>query len=218
MNVSPRVESWKRWQALPWLAVAVVLLLLLFPPFHIRPLGVVAAAAPGAIDVRRFAQRFWTEKLAQPAITPIDVREVIALLNDPGAADRTPLGHRTGIGGKPYFFIAGRGRVVAIDSAGVWLSEDSSDHRQLLLPTGPLFGDALRDATGLLRLDDFTSSDFNALSAALNTQAEAVVHKLLNSSLQAGAWVDFLGAAAIDDATAPEPFLRLVPVRAGVQP
>jgi hypothetical protein len=217
MTVSPRVELWRRWPALPWIA-GCVLLLVLFPPFHVRPLGVVPAAAPGTIDVPRFAQRFWVEKLEKSAITPIDMREVLGLLTDPQAADRTPLGHRTGIGGKPYFFIAGQGRVVAIDSAGVWMSGDGSDHRQLLLATGPIFGDALRDATGLLQLDDFTSSDFNALSAALNRRAESVVQTLLHSSVRPGSRIDFVATAAIDDASTAEPFLRLVPVRVGVAP
>jgi predicted lipoprotein len=217
MSVSPRVELWQRRRVLPWIA-AGALMLVLFPPFHIRVLGVAPATAPGTIDVSRFAQRFWAEKLAKPAVTPIDPRAVIGLLNDPQAVAMTALGHRTGIGGKPYFFIAGQGRVVAIDSSGVWMSGDSSDRRQLLLPKGPIFGDALRDATGLLRLDDFTSSDFNALSAELDRCAEAVVQTLWHSSLQPGAQINFVAAAAIDDASAAAPFLRLAPVRAEVQP
>ena len=215
--MNARVESWNRWPALLWI-LAGVLLLILFPPLHIRPLGVVPGAAPGTIDVPRFAQRFWVDKLSRPATASIDVREIAKLLDDPGAAASVNYGHRTGIGGKPYFLVSGQGSVVAIDSMGIWMSVDHPAQRELLLPTGPIFGDALRDATGLLHLDDFTSSDFNALNLELNRRAESVVHRLLQSPLQPGTRVGFLAAAAIDDATAPEPFLRLAPIRAGVDP
>ncbi len=217
LNTRSHPDGSQRWRPLAWVG-AGILLLILFPPFHVRPLGVVAAAAPGTIDVPRFAQRFWLEKLTQPAVTPIDVREVSKLLDDPRAAAHTRLGHRAGLGGKPYFFVSGQGSIVAIEPMGVWMSADGSHRRQLLLPTGPIFGDALRDATGVLRLDDFTSSDFNSLSTDLNRRAEAQVQTLLSSSLRPGNRIGFVAAAAIDDAMAPEPFLRIVPVRAWIEP
>jgi len=218
MNVlQRRIEVGTRWRMLPGI-IGVLLLLALFPPFHVRPLGVIAVAAPGTVEVARVAQQFWDNELLKETTTPIEVGRVIKLLDDRHAAASVNFGHHASVGGIPYFFVSGRARVVAVDPLGVWLSADGSNHRQLLLKSGPIFGDALRDATGRLQLADFTSSDFNVLSVELNRRADSVAQALLQSPLTPGVTVDFIGAAAIDDATAPEPFLRLVPVRARIEP
>lgn len=58
------------------------------------------------------------------------------------------------------------------------------------LETGPVFGNVLRDGTGLLDVNDFPNSqDFNALSSEINRRVEEQV--LLRSRLVAIGDVQF---------------------------
>jgi predicted lipoprotein len=200
---------------LAWIAVAVIVLVV-FPPFHIRPLqpaGIAPTAPPGALDVPRFAEQFWTEKLASPAAQPVDARVLVAALRENPAEAANKYGHRAGIGGKAFFYVSGEGQVSAVDRTGVRLNALAPGSTQLVLITGPIFGNALRDATGLLDIKDFNSFDFNALSAELNRLAESRAQPALRRGLTVGSTISFIAAGEFDDASGEEPVLKLVPIR-----
>jgi len=206
--------------SLAWLAAAA-LALYLFPPFHIRPLGRAAdvqlATAPGAIDVPRFAEKFWSEQLVNPAIQAADAPALLAALNQNTATALEKYGHRAGIGGKALFLVKGAGRVSAVDRRGVWLQVDGASEARLVLNTGPIFGNALRDVTGLLAIEDFSSFDFNALSAELNRLAETRAQPALRADGKVGATLSFIAAGELDDASGAQAVLKLVPIRVTLQ-
>jgi len=206
---------------LRWLASVFVvsLVLVVFPPFHVRPLrsGAPSAAASGSADVPRLAERFWTEKLASPVTQPVDVRTLLTAISQNQAEAVAKYGHRAGIGGRPYFFVGGEAHVGAVDHTGVWLTVDVASSPQLVLITGPIFGNALRDATGLLHIDDFNSFDLNALGAELNRLAETRAQPALRTDVSVGSQVSFLAAGELDDATGDRPVLKLVPIRVTLQ-
>jgi predicted lipoprotein len=211
----------RRWP-LKWLvwAAAAGVVLIVFPPFHVRPLrlGVAPAAIPGAVDVPRVAEKFWVDQLAGPSAKPVEVRTLLMALggNPQRAAEK--YGHRSGIGGSAYFLVEGSGRVTSIDRGGVRLSVDGGSSLPLLLMTGPVFGSALRDATGLLDTADFNSFDFNALGAELNRLAETRAQPALRTGVSVGSNISFVAAGELDDATGDRPVLKLVPIRVTVKP
>ncbi len=202
---------------LRWLAllVAASLAFVVFPPFHVRPLrrGVAPAAVAGAIDVPRAAERFWSEKLVAPAVEPVDVHTLMQAIEQDSGMATEKYGHRSGIGGSAFFFVSGKAGVKAVDRIGVWLNVDVGEPLQAVLITGPIFGSALRDATGLLEIGDFNSFDFNALGAELNRLAEARAQPALRRDVRTGSQILFLAAGEIDDASGTRPVLKLVPIR-----
>jgi predicted lipoprotein len=196
--------------------LAAAVLLIVFPPFHIRPLkqgGATPVATPGAVDVPRVAEQFWTGKLLAAAMEPVDVRTLMMALDADPAMAMEQYGHRAGIGGNAVFFVEGAGVVQKIDASGVWLGVDVTKPLQAVLITGPIFGNALRDSTGLLSLSDFNSFDFNALGAELNRLAEARVQPQLRKDASVGSPLSFLAAGELDDASGDRPILKLVPIR-----
>jgi predicted lipoprotein len=202
--------------SLAWLA-AVALALYIFPPFHIRPLergaGVQPATVPGAIDVPKFAEKFWNEQLVNPAVQAADATAVFAALNENTATAMEKYGRRAGIGGKALFLVSGAGRVSAVDRRGVWLQVDGASDARIVLNTGPIFGNALRDVTGLLKIEDFSSFDFNALSAELNRLAETHAQPGLRADGKVGATLSFIAAGELDDASGAQAVLKLIPIR-----
>jgi predicted lipoprotein len=196
-------------------ALVVAVALLVFPPFHIRRVpsdGGVASTERGAVDIPQAALRFWNTKLVTPAVLPTDARTLIEALNRDANAAAAQYGRRTGLGGPAFYFLAGVGRVAAIDHSGVWLDPGVPGPTRLVLPTGPIFGNALRDATGLLDLKDFSSLEFNELGAELNRLAETRAQPALRGDVKVGSTVTFLAAAQADDASGDALVLKLVPI------
>jgi len=202
------------------MAAVIVVMLYLFPPFHIRRLAGGPTQGDGklaAADIGRLAADFWNEHLAVPSVPPTDARALLEALNqDPTAAGQR-YGRRPGIGGPMFYLVAGEGRVISTDRAGVWLDLGVGGPVRTVLQTGPIFGSALRDATGLLHPQDFSSFEFNELGARLNRLSETRGEAPLRSAVQAGSRVQFLAAARLNDTMGDAPVLKLAPIRVRVQ-
>ena len=78
-----------------------------------------------------------------------------------------------------------------------------------------LFGNAIRDGTGLLNVNDYPNSqDFNAISEALNHFVETRVQPQLREIAKVGATIRFVGCAEVNDESTDLKPLRVVPVLA----
>jgi hypothetical protein len=106
------------------------------------------------------------------------------------------------------------GRITAVTPAAVAIAlDEDAATTDLLIETGPIFGNAIRDGSGMLNVSEFPNSqDFNALSAAINRRVEESVFPALRAGAVVGAQVRFLGAAEVADPTTDLQPLRLIPV------
>ena len=170
----------RHWLRYAIAVLAVGLLVVLFPPFHVRGLVTPDGDSPSTtagFESAAAARQMWEQGIPAVSERAVEVNELAAALAaDPGAAAR--FGKQVGLGGKFYFFVRGAGRVGAIDSAGVHLSIDVP-RAEVVLRTGPVFGNALRDAPGLFDINAHSSFDANALSTELNRIAETNVQPAL---------------------------------------
>jgi len=154
----------------------------LCPPFRIVPLGQAQQKQlRSALDAPAVARAFWDLKLLPAAGRAVPVAELItALARDPGDA-RQRFGHALGLSSTTCFFVQGSGRVAAMDKESISVAlEDVPAGPGVRLSTGLLFGNTVRDASGLLDVNDFPNSqDFNAMSAELNHLVETQVLPVL---------------------------------------
>lgn len=197
------------------------LLLVVFPPFHLRRLETghrgPADDHSASADIALRATRFWDTKLTSAQMHPTDWLVLVkALQKDPvQAGDR--YGRRPAIGGPSYYLLSGEARIVSIDSRGLWLGAPTLGDWRVLLQTGPIFGSALRDATGLLELEDFSSFDFNELGAQLNRLSEVRVGTALRKHAQVGSQLEFVAAARLDPVSGDAHTLLLAPVKVSLE-
>ena len=85
------------------------------------------------------------------------------------------------------------------DAVGLALGDDRSK-AQISLQAGFIFGNAMRDGTGLLDVSDFPNSqDFNAVSSELNRRVEERVLPELREKAVVGQTLRFVGCAEIVD-------------------
>ena len=84
---------------------------------------------------------------------------------------------------------------------------------QVIIEIGPVFGNAIRDGSGLLDVSDFANAqDFNAISAEINRRVEEQVFPVLAANATVGATVHFVGGVDVADSEGAPSSLNLVPV------
>lgn len=191
-----------------------------FPPFHIVSLKQARAAKElGVFNAAEFAGRFWRERLTPALSQAADARAVCdALAKDPKAA-ATNYGRTIGLSDGVYYFVRGTGTVVSVEGKSVGVSlRGAAGGADLQLKTGMLFGNAVRDATGLLDANEFPNSqNFNDLSTELNRIVETQVLPKLKTNAAVGRKIRFVGCAEVAEDAASERPLPVIPVFAEFQ-
>jgi predicted lipoprotein len=190
------------------------------PLFHVVPLKTATAEkAAATFDPARFAAGFWTNQLVPALAQAVKAPALLAAIRADAAAARTNYSHRVGLGESYYFFLSGTGRVVAMSDDDVSLAVPAGGTNvDVSLQTDLVFGNALRDGTGLLNVNDYPNSrDFNDISEALNHIAETQVLPALREHAKVGVIVSFAGCAEVDDESTDLKPLKVIPIRARVQ-
>lgn len=184
-----------------------------FPLFHVVPLKQAETQQRAArFDAAEVATAFWKTKLLPATEHAVDLQELLpALARDPAAARRR-YGRSVGIGGATMFLVRGAGRVTAVEADAVMVALDGGGGR-IGLATGLLFGNTVRDATGLLDVSAYPNSqDFNDLSTQLNGVVESKVVPALRGKAAVGTRIRFAACAELEEDAKPE-VLSAIPLK-----
>lgn len=201
-----------------WLIATVIIagICWLFPLFHIVPLKKAEAEkAASVFDATQFANGFWTNRLLPSLDKAVKADTLLAAIrSDPSAAKKN-FSRSVGLSDSYFYFLSGAGRVIAVSDDGVSLAVTSgSTNAEFILQTGLIFGDALRDGTGLLDASAYPNSqDFNDISAALDHIVETNVLPGLRQQAKAGATIFFAGCAEVDDESTDLKPLKVIPIQ-----
>ena len=214
-NTNARLPRLLRWMGG---TAFVVVLWIMVPPFRIvwldesgqRPQQ--EGVAP-TFDPIGFVDTFWEEKLMPKLGDATELDQLLPLLaEDPLAAKET-----FGVHDSRYYFAKGEGRVEAVEGRRALLSVAGESVSLLIAP--PVFGNTVRDGTGLLSVNDFSGLEaFNAVSALLNEKVETEVMPSLSETLRAGAAVSFTGCAKAPEAVGDGALLEFIPLQVEVAP
>lgn len=206
-----------RWAG--WLIAMVALagLCWVFPLFHIVPLERAAKEKSAAVfNPTEFAEKFWSERLLKSLdqVTPADA--LLPAIRASAADAKKKFGRSIGVSESYTYVIAGSGRVVAASDDEIALVVTPGvTNAEIVLLSGLLFGNAIRDGTGLLNVNDYPNSqDFNAISEALNHLVETRVQPQLREIAKIGATIRFVGCAEVNDESSDLKPLRVAPVLA----
>jgi predicted lipoprotein len=209
-----------RW--LGWLiAVAAVAgLCWAFPLFYVVPLKRVAEAKKASgFNAARFAEKFWNEVLLESLDNAVKAEVLLAAIQRAPAKARQVHARQLGLSESYTYFVSGRGRVVTVSDDEIALAiSPGATNVEIVLLTGLVFGNAVRDGTGLLDVNDYPNSqDFNDLSAELNKLIEARVLPKLRETAKVGAMIRIAGCAEVVDESADLRPLKLIPIQAEVE-
>lgn len=208
-------------RVLRWIivVVAVAALCRLFPLFHVVPLKKAETEkSAGGFDAKQFAEKFWTNQLLPSLDRAVNAHVLLAAIQADPATAKRKFARSVGLSDSYFYFLSGTGRVVSVSDDAIALAMSvRSTNAEIVLPTGMIFGDAIRDGTGLLNVSDYPNSqDFNDISAALNHIVETRVLPTLREQAKVGATISFAGCAEVDDESTDLHPLQVVPIQAKV--
>jgi predicted lipoprotein len=201
-----------------WTAAAVLLagLFYFFPLFHIVPLQQARQdKAAELFNPAKFAERFWFDHLLKSLDKATKAEVLLPAIQSDSAAARRKYGRTLGMSETYTYFISGTGRVTALSNDEISLTATGgATNAEVTLQTGLIFGNAVRDGTGLLDVNDFPNSqDFNGIAEALNHIVETRVLSELRRQAKVGARIRFVGCAEVGDESVDLHPLRIVPIK-----
>jgi len=195
-------------------AVAVVgALCWSFPLFHIVSLKQAQTEQmAGVFDAAKVASQFWETKLLPGVERAVEVKDLLAALaKDPVTAGKQH-GRTLGIGGATMFLVRGSGKVVEVSDDAIVVALDGMDAK-VSLSVGLLFGNTVRDASGLLDVSTYPNSqEFNDLSTQLNSIVETKLAPALKETAAVGKTIRFAGCAELGEDAKPD-VLPVIPIK-----
>jgi predicted lipoprotein len=128
---------------------------------------------------------------------------------------REKFGRRVGVSRTRLIVLKGSGKIVQVDKKGVGIGlEPNGSQPDIVLRTGLLFGNTVRDSSGLVDASSFANSQhFNDISTELNRIVETrVIPALKQPAAREGAHVEFAGCLEIQDDARVEFPLTIIPL------
>lgn len=197
----------------------LIVLCWLFPLFHVVLLKTAAEKVAATFDATQFAEVFWTNQLLASLDKAVPTEKLLPAIQSDAAAAKKKFSRNVGLGENYFYFLRGEGKIISISDDEISLAvTENSTNAEIILGTGLVFGDAIRDGTGLLNASDYANSqDFNDISAALNHIVETRVLPKLREQAKVGAKISFVGCTEVDDESTDLKPLKVIPIQTETQ-
>jgi predicted lipoprotein len=153
----------------------------------------------GSFDPAAYARDFWDKKLMKNLDRAVDAQALLELLHTDIQQAREKYGRTLGISDVCYLLLSGQGKVVSMNEDGVFVSIESPESEpDIVITTSFIFGNAVRDASGLVEPGEFPNSrDFNNVSEEINKIVTTQVIPCFLEKVKEGTTVRFVGAAQV---------------------
>jgi predicted lipoprotein len=176
-----------------YVVTIAVVAFLAYNSVYFKKLSDVKAAASKTFDPAAYARTYLDKKLLPAANKAPDIDLLIGeLKNNPVKAYKTDA-HSLDIGNTRFFMVRGQGVIINVDETDVFVLTPGK--QTLKIATEYIFGNALRDAPGIITVNDFTNSmDLNNVSAEVNKLVRNEVLPPFKSKAKKGDNITFAGA------------------------
>jgi len=204
-------------KSLKIILTAIAVLLVIFFSLDIRSLdGNPDLRNANAFEVEEFSGQVWERLPAVVAENALETGLLILNLNED--ANRTFLNHgkKLGISKTWYFLTYGEGTMIQSD--GVTATVRLDDQTTIELATLYLFGNAIRESSGLVDISDFLNMmDFNQVSVHLNNIARKEVVDPFLTKAAVGQRIIYSGALEVSENSLPIEKPVIIPISISVE-
>jgi len=193
------------------LASLVVIATLIFS-FRIEKLDEYNATKNKSVyNAEEYATEIWENKIPAVIQDAPQILSVIEELKKDRQKAFEDFGRKLGISRTWYFMAKGKGMVDSVEEEYLWVNMDADIRIQLA--TSFIFGNAVRDASGVVDINDFINmTDFNNVSVSLNKLVKNEVVSELKNSAKTGMIIEFAGAFEINEELVNTDSIRVIPV------
>jgi predicted lipoprotein len=172
-----------------------------------------AASEPAGFNAADYAAKFWNDSLPVCIANSAQLGNVLELMNENPESAFLKYGHKLGISKTCYFLVMGKGVIEEVDPEYVVVT--LNDKKKIKIATDFIFGNAVRDGSGKVNIDDFLNmTDFNKVSVAINKLVKEKVVSRLRNSAAAGKTMEFAGAFEISEENLDLSDVLIIPVSA----
>lgn len=177
-----------------------MIVFLAYHSVYFRSLGdVKAAASEGKFDASAYAEVFWNEKVMTGLADAVPYDELVAMLKADKERAFEAHSHALGIGNLRYFLIMGEGEITAVNENDESLLIKPDRDQTIKIATEFIYGNAVRDALGVLDMNDFKSTmDLNSVSEEINSKIRTEILPSFKERAQKGKDVAFVGAIELN--------------------
>jgi predicted lipoprotein len=176
------------------------------------------AALRGAFNAESFARDFYKNKLIPRLDSAVDLNTLLTILKKEPSRAFKDYSHALAIGNVRYFLIRGEGTITSIgeDVASIILKDDP--HKTTIpIATEFIYGNAIRDASGLINLNDFnTTADVNSVSEKINSIIRNEVLPPFIEQVKVNDQVRFTGAIELNQVHIDPGSIEVIPIQLSI--
>ncbi len=181
----------------------IVVLFLGYNSVHIQSYqDVQAAVTEEGFNAQSFAGTFWTEKIMPSTERAVEIDKLYSLLQTEKEQTFEKHSNALGIGNLRYFLIQGQGEIIDLNEDVATLlikNTDDAEAIQVEIALEYVYGNAVRDALGVLALEDFNNTmDLNKVSEEINKKIRSEITTPFRSQAKKGDIVAFTGAIELN--------------------
>lgn len=198
-------------KGLKYVAAIIVITLLAWNSVYFKKLNEVKASAVKQFNAVAYARNYLNTQLLPAAGKAPDIDKLLSQLkNNPDSAFKS-YAHALDIGNIRFFMASGRGVVTSADENDVYLL--TPNKQQVKIATEYIFGNALRDAPGIIGVNDFTNTtDLNNVSAEVNKIIRTEMVSSFKNKIKKGSQIAFAGAFELNQAHINLSDIEIMPV------
>jgi len=191
--------------------LAILLGVLLYHSVYFEKLSKRNSQKNAKFDFNTFADSLYYNGILK-STQAIEINQLLALTKVNADSAFKTYGNRLGIGESAYFMVNAIGKIIEKNEGE--LKVTTQNGTTLIIDTKYIFGNAIRDASGLVKLTDFkTNADFNKVSEALNTVIrEKAIPKNLNNIIN-GNIISVTGAIKLKKGKTNNQILNILPIK-----
>ena len=198
-----------------YILIVLVIGLLGYNSIYIKKLSDVTKVAPKKFDAVDFSKKLWEEKMPAKIDSAVDLSFLIkAVTNDEDAALKKYT-NSLDIGNYRYAMIKTQATVSGVNEDEVLIQVPFADSvMNDVLATEFVYGNAIRDASGLVDIKDFpVTSDLNSISEELDRIVRTTVLPSFKKTVKKGDKVNIVAAIQLNKEHIKWNGLELLPVR-----
>lgn len=182
-----------------YITLAILAGIVSYNSVYFRPLDEkLAESKVVAFDAQSFVAGLWEKDLQNVFHSATDLTALLDQLRKDPAATFEQEAQALGIGNIGYFKVSGEGTVLVVNENNVMVQVGGMP---VEIETEFIFGNAVRDASGLVKINDYdNSTDFNSISEAINEKIRKEVIPGFREKVKEGDKVIFKGALEMNKA------------------
>jgi len=177
-----------------------------------------ASSSSKAFDATAFARSFYDKLLFSRADSAVNLGFLISLLETEPESAFNQFSNALAIGQIRYFLVEGEGTILNIgeDAVVVQLKSSTANH-SVKIVTEFVYGNAIRDASGLLNLNDFANTgEFNSISTEVNKIIRKEVLPPFIAKAAQGQVIKFTGAIELHEKQFELNAIEILPIRLSI--